>query len=198
MFNFFGGVGLALITCPECKSKISDTATSCPKCGFRLTPEIIAGIKKKDQSMGTGCAVVFIVVISFFVFIPLCSNDGDSEKSGVSSDVPTQVNSSKPTPSPVPKVVNGGKKENVPVGLLKITGDDWTGCPSRDVYSKLSRYAAQQDLQAFKTTFLQGGCVSFKDGESVFIADTAVFSGLIKVRRKGKTTEYWTAIEAAK
>ena len=28
---------MALITCPECGKKISDTAVSCPHCGFRRT-----------------------------------------------------------------------------------------------------------------------------------------------------------------
>jgi DNA-directed RNA polymerase subunit RPC12/RpoP len=27
---------MALITCSECKSEISDTASKCPKCGFQL------------------------------------------------------------------------------------------------------------------------------------------------------------------
>jgi hypothetical protein len=27
---------MALITCPECKNEISDTAKTCPKCGFKM------------------------------------------------------------------------------------------------------------------------------------------------------------------
>ena len=40
---------MALITCPECKKKISDTADSCPSCGYKLTSEKIADIKKEEQ-----------------------------------------------------------------------------------------------------------------------------------------------------
>jgi uncharacterized Zn finger protein (UPF0148 family) len=38
---------MALISCPECKMQISETALSCPHCGFILTPEQIAEIKEK-------------------------------------------------------------------------------------------------------------------------------------------------------
>jgi hypothetical protein len=38
----------------------------------------------------------------------------------------------------------------------------------------------------------------FKNGEVVYIADTAIFSGGVKVRRKGETQEYWTNLEAIK
>jgi hypothetical protein len=38
----------------------------------------------------------------------------------------------------------------------------------------------------------------FKNGEVVYITDTAIFSGIIKVRRKGETKEYWTNTEAVK
>ena len=37
---------MALICCPECKRQISETATSCPNCGYQLIPEIIAEIKE--------------------------------------------------------------------------------------------------------------------------------------------------------
>ncbi len=39
---------MALIICPECKRKISDTASSCPSCGYQLAPELISEIKKKS------------------------------------------------------------------------------------------------------------------------------------------------------
>jgi predicted amidophosphoribosyltransferase len=33
---------MALIACPECKKKISESASNCPNCGYQITPEIIA------------------------------------------------------------------------------------------------------------------------------------------------------------
>lgn len=52
--------------------------------------------------------------------------------------------------------------------------------------------------QALTAGLLLGECIMFKNGEVVFIVDTAIFSGLVKVRRKGELVEYWTNIEAVK
>ena len=42
---------MALIMCQECKKMISETASSCPNCGYQLTPEIIAEIKKQASGL---------------------------------------------------------------------------------------------------------------------------------------------------
>jgi hypothetical protein len=74
------------------------------------------------------------------------------------------------------------------------------GCISRDDQDKLLHYAVQKDLDAFRqflaAGLLTGRCTQFKKGETVYVMDTAIFSGLVKVRRKGETVEYWTNIEA--
>ena len=41
-----------------------------------------------------------------------------------------------------------------------------------------------------------GACVMFEAGESVFITDTTILGGLVKVRREGELAEYWTARES--
>jgi len=83
-----------------------------------------------------------------------------------------------------------------------ISSDSFFGCSDRSVCQKLVEYAVDKDNQAFKQALgaelLTGGCRMFQRGESVFIADTAIFSGLVKVRRRGETEEYWTAMEAVK
>ena len=84
----------------------------------------------------------------------------------------------------------------------KISGDNWFGSTDRNYFDKLVEYAVQKDNEAFKKALsagiLMGTCTTFKNGEVVFIADTAILSGLVKVRRKGETREYWTNIEAVK
>lgn len=40
---------MALITCPDCKKKISENANSCPNCGFQLSPEKVATIKARKM-----------------------------------------------------------------------------------------------------------------------------------------------------
>lgn len=64
---------MALITCPECKQRISDTAVSCPNCGYRLTPGIITQIKngeKQRLQKNRGVnrfAIIFIFIILFVI-----------------------------------------------------------------------------------------------------------------------------------
>ena len=40
---------MALICCPECSTSISDTAESCPICGFKLTAECVALQRQKEK-----------------------------------------------------------------------------------------------------------------------------------------------------
>ena len=84
----------------------------------------------------------------------------------------------------------------------RIAGSSWFGCADREQHGKLVQYAVQKDEEAFKRALaagiLAGACTMFKDGEPIYIADTAIFSGLVKVRRKGEVKEYWTNIEAVK
>ena len=60
---------MALITCPECRKKISETASSCPKCGRTLTAAEAAEIKKAEQRLQTGVAIGCITVVVIFVLI---------------------------------------------------------------------------------------------------------------------------------
>ena len=97
------------------------------------------------------------------------------------------------TPEPV------AKRTSAP-GPDRIDGDNNIGCRDRDFLGKLTRYANQGDREAFAQALLQAAvsseCVMFKADEPVFVTDTALFSGLVKVRRKGKLAEYWTNFEA--
>jgi hypothetical protein len=72
---------MALITCPECKKKISDTTDSCPNCGYKLTPAKVAEIKKKmEQQAGIGCLAVAVIVIIFVVLYMSGFFSSDSKK----------------------------------------------------------------------------------------------------------------------
>lgn len=72
---------MALIPCPECKKKISDTSENCPKCGYKLTLEKIAEIKEQEKEtqkqVGIGCVVIFAIFIAMYL---ICSNSPDSIK----------------------------------------------------------------------------------------------------------------------
>ena len=65
---------MALITCPECKKKISEFAHGCPNCGYHLTPERVSEIKNKEKRTYKRWAISilwFIVVFSVFYLISL-------------------------------------------------------------------------------------------------------------------------------
>ena len=81
-----------------------------------------------------------------------------------------------------------------------ITDGDRIGCHSRETYEKLTTFIAQGDKDAFKQLLVvsvaSGDCTVFDAGEPVFIDDTALLSGMVKVRRKDEIDGYWTAIES--
>jgi len=85
-------------------------------------------------------------------------------------------------------------------GTRAINGTNWFGCLARSEFERISGYAAQRDEEAFTgalaSAVLTGTVYIFSPGEEVFVTDTALFSGLVKVRPKGQTAEYWTNTEA--
>lgn len=67
---------MALIRCPECKKQISETAESCSRCGYKVTPEEVAEIKKKKQVWKLGCAILFLAffILTFISMTQDCSS----------------------------------------------------------------------------------------------------------------------------
>lgn len=78
---------MALITCPECGTEVSDKADKCPKCAYpinKIQPpnpvkqEII--VKPKEgcflQTLNAGCMIVAVIVgiIGLIVLVGLCSH----------------------------------------------------------------------------------------------------------------------------
>jgi len=137
---------MGLITCPECKKKISDSADSCPKCGYRLTPEKLIEIKKNEQHNKNvrfiGCLSLTVIII-IITFIGKFSDDSQSTNTSNSSFSIGQ--------------------ENI------ISGSSWFGCTDRKYFEKLVEYTVQRDEQAFTnalaTGILAGTCIMFNDGE---------------------------------
>lgn len=66
---------MSLIACPECMKQISDTADSCPKCGYQLTPEKIAEIKaasEKTRKRLRMCLIPVLLVILVLILVKVC------------------------------------------------------------------------------------------------------------------------------
>jgi hypothetical protein len=102
-------------------------------------------------------------------------------------------------PSESPSTEATPAEAGLETGEHQIVADNRFGCSDRDYFEKLISYIVAKDDQAFSQA-LQGGllsgqCTNFKRGESVFLTDTAIFRGLVKIRRRGETQEYWTDTE---
>jgi hypothetical protein len=73
---------MAMITCPDCNKKISESADSCPNCGYKLTPEKIAEIKKKGQQgqkrFNIGCLSLIVMFVVLYLINSFPSNSTKS------------------------------------------------------------------------------------------------------------------------
>lgn len=78
--------------------------------------------------------------------------------------------------------------------IIPIAG--FIGCREWKVLRKLLEYAREGDKTAEEklasVTLLTGECTLFKDGEQVYPTEWGVWTGSVRLRRAGKTTEYWT------
>jgi hypothetical protein len=89
---------MALISCPECKKRISDTAASCPGCGFRLTPDVLDQIRKRERKTkgvaGVGCGILVLA----FVILPLARTPRSASARAVATP---SVEQEAPDPGPI-------------------------------------------------------------------------------------------------
>lgn len=68
---------MALISCPECTKKISETVDVCPNCGFKFTPEKKEQAKKSQNKIQIGCAVA--IAIAFILGMVICLSSGNKK-----------------------------------------------------------------------------------------------------------------------
>jgi hypothetical protein len=88
---------MVLITCPECKNKISDTASSCPKCGRPLTPVEAAKLRKLEQTSSIIAAIVVAASVLFIVISVLSSTKTNRDTSSKTKrDTLTEANGKTP------------------------------------------------------------------------------------------------------
>jgi len=64
---------MPLISCPECKKRISDSVDKCLYCGFVITPERLAEIRKAaaelQHKVKIGCSVIAAIACVFVLYI---------------------------------------------------------------------------------------------------------------------------------
>jgi hypothetical protein len=64
---------MALIECPDCKKRISDSTRNCPGCGYALAAEKAAGIDKKQEAWKRGSLGCLPIVALIMWIGPWCS-----------------------------------------------------------------------------------------------------------------------------
>ena len=70
------------IPCPECKEQINESVEGCPQCGYILTPEDVARIKKKRKEWKISFIMMGATVIIGIVLISLPIINTELEQSG--------------------------------------------------------------------------------------------------------------------
>jgi hypothetical protein len=176
---------MALYPCPECKREISTGAKACPHCGkdvrFAGTGARWRALPKFSKMLLIACVVVF----AFGMWLDHLPKpvDGKTAQPLASSSVVPQ------TPATTP-------------GRMAVQPGQWFGFRDRDLFDRASKIAAQGDKTAWAKVMSQaaasGDLVQLKPGEEVYLEDTAMMSGAVKVRRKGETSGWWTNYEAVK
>ena len=95
-----------------------------------------------------------------------------------------------------------GKRSGASGSALTIQTSAAFGCGDREDYLRALRMLTDGDVEAFNSFIAikaaAAGCTVFQSGERVFLTDSAIIRGLVKVRREGGIVEYWTATEHAR
>ncbi|HIF24914.1 MAG TPA: hypothetical protein EYQ41_01905 [Micavibrio sp.] len=80
---------------------------------------------------------------------------------------------------------------------LTVQQENHFGCSSKDYFKQVRTYIWQKDNVAFENALVlgvaTGECTIFKRGETVYAVGHGM--GIIKLRREGEMSEYWTFIE---
>lgn len=119
-----------MISCPDCKKKISETASSCPKCGYQLTPEKAAEIKKKETQTNAGCLVVIVIAVIIYAIVNFFSDDTKSDPGTEEQTAPQSEYANKKTIDEI-TVVDARLTALFAKKGIKFTIEDRTGDKER-------------------------------------------------------------------
>jgi len=78
---------MALINCPECKKEVSDSAKTCPHCGYKLIEDDVkkTDSQSKKNKKKNGCLTLLIIGAVLIVIFYIIGSNGDDSSSNSST-----------------------------------------------------------------------------------------------------------------
>lgn len=104
---------MALIRCAECKAKVSDKATTCPKCG---APIEVSKKKKQKSQISTGCGCLIVLLVVGGIIVAFVARDKGSGPG------PSAAPASRPAPA-------APKGPSVPMPTYEVVDRDTYDAP---------------------------------------------------------------------
>jgi hypothetical protein len=101
-----------------------------------------------------------------------------------------------PTKSEAPTAPADG----VNVNSRKAARDAF-GCQDKETFEKITKLLSEGDKDLASKVLgdgiASGTCTLINKGDMTLVEDTSIFAGMVKLRRKGEESAYWTFIEVA-
>ena len=79
---------------------------------------------------------------------------------------------------------------------LYLTKENYPASASRTYLDKFVEYSVAKDYAATQKLLDSGLVILLKPGIEVYLVETKLWSGVVKIRPKGYTQEFWTLSEA--
>jgi hypothetical protein len=155
---------MSLITCPECKKKISDKSNACTYCGYPLTPDRVAGLieqqkeidKKYARRLKIGCGSVF-AFFAFWFLLAILSPTSEKSKPAVTeitapaeTQVTAPIQNSDISSDESHSII---KTDSVP-GEMRSLDIQLNKRISKEALQKIALTLKSQDSRAYKRTFI--------------------------------------------
>ena len=137
------------------------------------------------------------LLVGIFLWSQVPYNAIPNTPNAVQSKPTTRPN---PTSTLITNPISSIPPRDTDMYTISYESSSWFGCSDREYFDQIVKYIVDDDKQAAEQALnagiLYGECTIFFSGEQVYLTDTAIFSGLVKIRRKGETQDFWTYAEA--
>jgi len=141
---------MAMISCGECGTEVSDKATACPKCGNPISSQNATTAASKKTGKGIGCLTV-IVLFTILAIFGKFSDDGSSRPGNV--DVGPSI----------------GDMVTI---RLPSSNDEPVLCATREAQDQFTKLAVAHDTLGIGTLLVANVCFLVEPGASARLIDS--------------------------